>query len=128
LPVDLFWNIALNPVWAGMVSHTADYPRSSYGRNALGQLDVLVSEHALYRRSGMSGRVRRRCYRNLSDECIGNETRETISEATNNARVLGNERFRTRIEDLVTRQTAPKTRGGDRKSVDYSRGRRINRV
>jgi putative transposase len=120
--------IELNPLRAGMVSHPADYPWSSYRSNALGQPDALISEHALYRCLGMSDGERCRCYRNLFDECIRKETLETIREATNKAWVLGNDCFRARIEDLVNRRTAPKTRGGDRKSVDYLRGRQINRV
>jgi putative transposase len=120
--------IELNPVRADMVSHPANYPWSSYRSNALGQSDILVSEHALYRRLGTNDKERCHRYRALFDHSIGNETLQTIREATNKAWVLGNDRFRTRIEDLVNRQTAPKTRGGDRKSVDYLRGRQIDRV
>lgn len=120
--------IELNPVRAGMVAHPADYRWSSYRSNALGQQDVLVSEHTLYRRLGVSGRERCHCYRALFDQSIGKETLEAIREATNRAWVLGSDRFSARIEDLVNRRTAPKTRGGDRKSVDYLKGRQINRV
>jgi putative transposase len=118
--------IELNPVRAGMVSHPADYPWSSYGSNALGRPDALVSEHALYRRLGTRGKERRDRYRALFDHSIGKETLEAIREATNKAWVLGNDRFRAQIEDLVNRRSAPKTRGGDRKSVHYLRDRQIN--
>ena len=111
-----------------MVSDPADYPWSSYRCNALGQPDALVSEHELYRCLGQSGRERSHRYHALFDESIGEETLEAIREATNKAWVLGNDRFRARIEDLVNRQTAPKARGGDRKSVGYLQGRQINRV
>jgi putative transposase len=120
--------IELNPVRAGMVSDPAEYPWSSYRRNALGQPDMLVSEHTLYRGLGASDEERRHYYRTLFDHCMGKDTLDTIREATNKAWVLGNDRFRARIGDLVNRQTAPKTRGGDRKSVDYLKARQINRV
>lgn len=47
---------------------------------------------------------------------------------THNARLLGNDRFREEIETLIKRQTAPKQRGGDRKSLKYRAQSNFNRI
>ena len=54
--------IELNPVRAkGMVDHPSDYPWSSYGYNALGDVDPLITQHEEYNirvvQDGRSGRV-----------------------------------------------------------------------
>lgn len=48
-------------------------------------------------------------------------------KSSNKAWVLGDDRFRAKIEKLAHRQAAPKARGGDRKSEKYQ-GSAINRV
>jgi len=44
-----------------------------------------------------------------------------IREATNKAWVLGEERFIKQIEKQTARRGAPKPRGGDRKSKNFSK-------
>lgn len=44
--------IEMNPVRAGMVDDPGCYVWSSYGHNAMGKTNTLVSEHALYRSLG----------------------------------------------------------------------------
>jgi len=44
-----------------------------------------------------------------------------IREATNKAWVLGEERFIKQIEKQTGRRGAPKPRGGDRKSKNFSK-------
>ena len=44
--------IELNPVRAGMVGHPRAYPWSSYGCNAEGKSDALITPHEEYRRLG----------------------------------------------------------------------------
>lgn len=57
--------IELNPVRADMVTHPAEYPRSSYLRNARGQADKLVTPHGEYSRLGETDEARQAAYRQL---------------------------------------------------------------
>jgi putative transposase len=50
--------IELNPVRAGMVKAPGDYRWSSYGANALGDSDDLVTPHGLYTALGADGEAR----------------------------------------------------------------------
>ena len=120
--------IELNPVRAGMVEHPADYPWSSFRYNALGQDNSLITPHDVYLRQGRGEESRRANYNSLFDTRIPAATLEEIRIATNKAWVLGSDGFRQRIESLINRQTAPKPRGGDRKSSGYRDKAKINRV
>ena len=120
--------IELNPGRAGMVENPADYPWSSYHCNALGKTDSLIVPHELYCRLGESSDTRCRAYQSLFKEQITNLTLDEIREATNKAWVLGNDRFKTRIEQMLDRQAAPKPRGGDRKSDGNRKAEENNRV
>ena len=120
--------IELNPVRAGMVQHPAEYPWSSYRRNALGEPDAQVTEHDLYRRLAKDAQVKLAAYRALFNAQIPATMLDAIREATNKAWVLGNARFRERLEAMCERQAAPKSRGGDRKSADFRSQTQINRV
>ncbi len=119
--------IELNPVRAGMVAHPGDYPWSSYRHNALGQEDAHVVPHGVYRRLGRTAEARQAAYRALFRQRIAARTLEELREATNKAWVLGNDRFRARIESHLNRRCSPKARGGDRKSQAYRKAK-INRV
>ena len=120
--------IELNPVRAGMVAHPREYNWSSYGHNALGVTDPIVTEHALYRRLGRTTPERQAAYRALFRHHISQETLATIRDATNKAWVPGNARFQEGVEQLLARQAAPKPRGGDRKSSGFRKPGAINRV
>ena len=110
--------IELNPVRAGMVKYSRDYTWSSYAANALGKRDKLITEHVLYRQLGQQEKQRQSAYRQLFRTAIGRTDIEAIREATNKAWVLGNDRFREKIERLSGRRTAPKPRGRSRKADD----------
>jgi putative transposase len=120
--------IELNPVRAGVVSSPADYRWSSHRCNALGEPDILVTPHDLYLQLGGSESQRCPAYLAFFHREADIGMVESIREATNKALVLGNERFRREVEDLLQRQAAPKSRGGDRKSVLWRNRGRINRV
>ncbi len=113
--------VELNPVRAGMVDHPIDYPWSSYAFNAKGQPDPVISPHTLYRRLGKSDRERQSAYRQLFHQRLSEKTLTDIREATNKAWVLGNDRFKAKIEKLTQRQSQPKARGGDHKSKQYKK-------
>lgn len=110
--------IELNPVRAGMVEHPGDYRWSSYGCNANGVKDDRIVPHDLYVRLGPNATGRCQAYRSLFKLALDPATVDNIRENTNKAWVLGNERFRQQIENLLERQAAPKPRGGrhDQKS------------
>ncbi len=115
--------IELNPVRAGMVDHPQDYRWSNYHTNALGQTDELITPHKLYRRLGPVAAERQKAYRQLFKHRISGDTVSAIRESTNKAWVLGNHRFQKKIERLTERRTAPRPRGGDRKSEQFRESR-----
>ncbi len=121
--------IELNPVRAaGMVSHPSEYAWSSYRCNALGEADSLVVPHELYQSLGGSNSERQGAYRALFRAHIADKTLDEIREATNKAWVLGSGQFKDKIDAQLNRASAPRARGGDRKSDQYQAGKRINRV
>ena len=110
--------IELNPVRADMVNHPREYAWSSYPANALGQNNVFLTTHSLYQRLGSNDAQRQSAYRQLFRSAIGKTDLELIRESTNKGWVLGNDRFREKIEQLSGRRTAPKPRGRPRKDSD----------
>jgi len=115
--------IELNPVRAGMVEHASDYPWSSYQGNAVGRPIELLTPHALYRRLGKTAEERQAAYRALFRGRMAERDLAAIREATQKAWVLGDDRFRQRIEARTGRRAAPTGRGGDRKSRRYLEAR-----
>ena len=109
--------IEMNPVRAGMVSHPAQYPWSSYHANALGKPIRLLSQHELYLALGQSDSARQRAYRSLFQCPVSMPTLKRIREASNKAWILGDKRFKTQIESRLGRRLPPLQRGGDRRSV-----------
>ncbi|MGZ8186402.1 MAG: transposase [Methylobacter sp.] len=115
--------IELNPVRAGMVIEPADYPWSSYHHNTLGRLSDLVVPHPEYQHLGESNEARQTAYRELFKHYISENSITEIREATNKAWVLGNDRFKQRIQEQLGRRVEPKARGGDRKSEQFNSNR-----
>jgi len=115
--------IELNPVRAGMVSHPSEYPWSSYHFNALGQPNDLVMPYLEYLRLGKTDEARQAAYRELFKHHISDGSVAEIRNATNKAWVLGNDRFKQRIQRQTERRVEPSQKGGDRKSEQF----RINR-
>jgi putative transposase len=120
--------IELNPVRAGMIIRPDAYRWSSHRFNALGEPNVLVTPHHRYLQLAESAEQRYRAYRALFRAALEEVAVNAIREATNKTWVLGDDRFRLEIEDLIMRQSAPKLRGGDRKSAKFQERRKINRV
>ena len=111
--------IELNPIRANMVNHPSEYPYSSYANNAVGKQDKLITPHNVYKRLGKTEPERQKNYRSLFKTKIDERTLEEIRKSTNKAWVLGNDRFKDKIEKLTQRQARPKPRGGDHKSEKY---------
>ena len=120
--------VELNPVRAGIAEHPKDYPWSSYHCNAVGQTDELITPHELYRHLGATKEERQAAYRALFRHRLAQHTLEELGEATNKSWILGNDRFRERIASQLNRRTLPKARGGDRKSEEYRKKQKINRI
>jgi len=111
--------IELNPVRAGMVAHPDEYPWSSYQYNALGKPLELITPHTLYQGLAKTDKTRRKRYTALFDKVIPDYTLEEIRDSIGRAWVLGDERFKRRIEKKTGRRASPLARGGDRRSEEY---------
>lgn len=120
--------IELNPVRARMVKDPEKYPWSSYHFNALGQDNSLLSTHSVYKALGVDNASRQSNYFALFKNHIPKAELEEIRTATNKAWVLGNDLFKSRIEQLMDRQVQPKPRGGDRRSGSFKKKDNFNRV
>ena len=103
-----------------MVIDPANYPWSSYHHNALRQSNNLVVSHPEYQRLEESNDARQTAYRELFKRLLSENSITEIREATNKAWVLGNDRFKQRIQDQLDRRIEPKARGGDRKSEQFN--------
>lgn len=115
----LYRYIELNPVRANMVKHPRDYPGSSYRANARGRADGIVAPHPVYDALGPNPAARQAAYRQLFRRRIGAATLDEIRAATNKGWVLGTDRFRKAVEQVLDRPTAPRPKGGDRRSEAY---------
>ncbi len=120
--------IELNPVRAKMVKSPGDYPWSSFHYNALGKENKLLTPHGTYKSLGRDFSQRQANYFALFDHHIPKQTLEEIRNATNKAWVLGDDRFKYKIEALINRQVQPKARGGDKRSQKYKDSIDNNRV
>ena len=113
--------IELNPVRASMVEHCSEYPWSSYHANALGKDISLLTPHRSYKQLGKAQEERQKNYRSFFRGRMSEKSLSEIREATNKGWVLGDEKFKSKVERITGRQAAPAGRGGDRKSVNYKK-------
>jgi len=102
-----------------MVISPSDYLWSSYHYNALGQANDLVVPHPECQRFGESKEARQAAYRELFKRQLSDNSITEIREATNKAWVLGNDRFKQRIQEQLGRRVESKARGGDRKLEQF---------
>ena len=105
-----------------------DYPWSSYHFNALGQENRLIKPHVVYKSLGVDETARQSNYQVLFDSHIPKADIDEIRASTNKAWVLGNDKFKAKIEQMLDRQIVPKQRGGDRRSKSFMKKDIINRV
>lgn len=99
--------IELNPVRANMVTHPGDYRWSSYGRNAHGQEDALLTPQPEYLRLGVNHAQRQNAYRELFRSGMDNELIHRIRGALNQGLVLGSDHFKDRVETMLNRRARP---------------------
>ena len=103
--------IELNPVRAGMVTHPADYPWSSYRHHAMGQPDPIIQDHALFGALDGDAISRRAAYAALLQAEPTAQMLADIRTATNRGQAMGDERFIEMINAALGRPRQP-NRGG----------------
>jgi putative transposase len=99
--------IELNPVRAGMVEHPAEYRWSSYRSNAQGEASKLLKTNDLYQRLGESNSQRQERYRELFRNQLDQGVIDQIRRATNGNFALGNDRFKSQVEEALGRRVSP---------------------
>ena len=110
--------IELNPVRAGMVDEPAHYRWSSYRSNALGQVDPLLTPHALYLSLDAKQVVREASYRALFASEIEVTQITDIRMALQQSQPLGNSRFADTIERVTGERREVRPRGRPRRVKD----------
>ncbi len=113
--------IELNPVRAGLVNHPRDYRWSSYGANAIGKVDALVTPHEQYLRIARSDVARRDGYRALFKAPLEAEMLDDIRQSTNGNFALGGDRFKKQIEKALG-QRAQRGKPGRPRQVEVASG------
>ena len=103
--------IELNPVRAGMVTHPADYPWSSYHSNAMGKAYGMLQPHEIYLSLGASPTDRRLAYRELFRQELDPAWVRDMRAAVQTGTPLGNDRFREKIEQTLQRSVGHPRRG-----------------
>ena len=107
--------IEMNPVRAQLASAPDHYSWSSYRRNALGQIDPLVTEHPEYTSLGSRPAERAAVYRQLFG--VGPDARviDEIRTELNLCRAFGPDSFKARIEKDLKRPLRPGKAGRPKK-------------
>ncbi|MFY2762575.1 transposase [Arenimonas sp. MALMAid1274] len=93
--------IELNPVRSGMAATPALWPWSSYGANAQGAEDALLSPHPMYLALGRDTPSRCAAYAALVDEPLDGDQLQQIREHVHRQQPLGSAGFVARLRDLA---------------------------
>ncbi|HDY84358.1 hypothetical protein LCGC14_0760660 [marine sediment metagenome] len=107
----------MNPIKANMVTSLEDYLWSSFGHNALGIVDELISEHSVYLALGDD--VQSRCdkYKALFERLDLTKQNVRITQATMRGEVYGSSVFHQQIEKLISRPTLLLAHGATEKAL-----------
>jgi len=103
--------IELNPVRAGMVAHPAHYRWSSYGCNAKGRADALITAHPAIQGLAVDRVVGRERYRELVETGLEPAELDSLRLHANRQRAWGSEEFASRIEAALGRPAKIAKRG-----------------
>ena len=79
----------------------------------------LIQAHTRYLALGQTEVERRETYKSLFQAHIDLDTLETIRNATNKDQVLGNDKFKEEIEQILNRKISLYEHRGDRKSEAF---------
>ena len=107
--------IEMNPVAANMVNRPEEYQWSSYGTNAWGDQSEIITPHPEYCRLGHGKEELCYNYRELFTVNLSEEDLHAIRKAAHYCHPLGNDRFRTQIEEKLGRPVGMMKRGRPRK-------------
>ncbi len=107
--------IELNPVAAGMVTHPADYPWSSYRANAQGDENKVVTTAAMYEALGIDRLGRVKAYRGIFRHHLDPGVVDEIQTATQGNYALGSDRFKQQVEAALGRRAVRGVAGRPRK-------------
>lgn len=114
--------IELNPVRAGMVTHPASHPWSSYRANAQGETNPLITPHRVYLNLGQTRILRLAAYRKLFDTAPDPDSLTEIRQATRGGYALGNDHFAAEISATTGRPASRGQPGRPRKAGDTKSG------
>jgi putative transposase len=103
--------IELNPVRAGMVTHTSQYRWSSFHGNGLGKHDARITPHQVWLALGDTHDERSRRYRNLFGMELGQDTLENIRRGVGTGLPTGSRRFQNEIAKTLSIQFGTGRRG-----------------
>ena len=114
--------IELNPVRAEMVEDPGQYRWSSYGHNAQGQADALITPHILYNALGRDGEERQSAYQGLFKAHVDEDKMTAIRESWRTGTPLGNDRFKAEVEAALGRKVGQAKRGRPRNKEEPNKG------
>ncbi len=106
--------IELNPVRNGLVKIPRNYRWSSYGHNALGIDDEVISAHQEYLKLGNNDKQRAKAYLAMFKQKLSNQTVQLITETALKGWVLGDAKFARKIEKLSGRRALQLPKGRPR--------------
>ena len=106
--------IEMNPIRAGVVADLKDYRWSSYPGKIGIRKDDLLDLDVWYESLGDTERERQERYHEWFKESIPEDEWNLIREATNKGGVLGNSRFKSRIEGTIGRRIEFRKKGRPR--------------
>jgi putative transposase len=112
--------VELNPVRAAMIESPGDYAWPSYGSNADGDPDPIVSPHASCVALGSTADKRRTAYRELVAAAIGDDELHAIRRYLQQQRALGSTRFQAAIEAMTGRCATTRDRGRPLRARDVA--------
>jgi putative transposase len=98
-----------------MVSHPDEYKWSSYHANALGIESSLRTPHGEYLSLGNTNEERLSCYRELFRTCLDPNSLNAIRNSVNKSLALGDDRFKSQIEENCKRRVTPMKMGRKRR-------------
>ncbi len=108
--------IELNPVRNGLVKNPRNYRWSSYGHNALGKDDEIISAQQEYLKLGNNDKQRAKTYLAMFKQKLSNQTVQLITETALKGWVLGDAKFARKIEKISGRRAFQLPKGRPRAS------------